>query len=576
MTRKKTGKSRGRKSDFMGEKAEWLDTFRDQLRDAGKDPGSVYTDATNAFITRYRYDLPFAENVDRDPESKPPVILPTTDEEEKARRGSIQQKLRIKLSNYFRNRWRAKKVHSAAIAGILGTMQTMSGPGSRPQCKPNLAVYLKLHYASRVKPQFDLVWADAKKTVPWTERVAMSQDYARTCWEKESPQFRAEVEEAGIAMHQADMEEWKASRKSPEGSAEEYHNAMESLNEVGIPLADALAERLGSHVVILIVGPVGSEKGEGFTAMENSITCYGHAAFSKAECRGRAWLPLEDGTLSLPDGLLSMDQATPPITTPAVVATPVSHITPVPANTAPTPTPVPVPVPVPSIITPTITPTVPVQQIAEDGIDRVGWSESLIETHAYLTTKNWGPRWTALLSALVDSRVIVVPYYHIGSDFGDQLFDWWKDLGAADRWTGVGGEGEKSEASRVQSDFFIHDWIKLHGIGADDAALAANKLWQLMVEDITWVLKDVLTQDHAAVEEWQAEKAIEQREMEDNMEEMGDAVEKEGEDATDKTKKTLPKPAKKPTKAAKGQPVTASKKRKCGEDGNVPAAKKQM
>jgi hypothetical protein len=37
---------------------------------------------------------------------------------------------------------------------------------------------------------------------------------------------------------------------------------MESLSEVGIPMADALAERLGSHVVILVVGPVGSEKGE--------------------------------------------------------------------------------------------------------------------------------------------------------------------------------------------------------------------------------------------------------------------------------------------------------------------------
>lgn len=37
---------------------------------------------------------------------------------------------------------------------------------------------------------------------------------------------------------------------------------METLNEVGIPMADALAERLGSHVVILVVGPVGSEKGE--------------------------------------------------------------------------------------------------------------------------------------------------------------------------------------------------------------------------------------------------------------------------------------------------------------------------
>lgn len=37
---------------------------------------------------------------------------------------------------------------------------------------------------------------------------------------------------------------------------------METLSDVGIPMADVLAEHLGSHVVILVVGPVGSEKGE--------------------------------------------------------------------------------------------------------------------------------------------------------------------------------------------------------------------------------------------------------------------------------------------------------------------------
>ncbi|KAJ7843568.1 hypothetical protein B0H14DRAFT_2585705 [Mycena olivaceomarginata] len=404
-------------SSPQGEKAEWLNTFRDQLRDAGKDPGSVYTDTTNAFITRYR-----------DPESKPPVILPTTDEEEKARRGSIQQKLRI--------------VHSAAIAGILGTMQTMSGPGSRPQCKPNLAVYLKLHYASRVKPQFDLVWADAKKTVPWTERVAMSQDYARTCWEKESPQFRAEVEEAGIAMHQADMEEWKASRKSPEGSAEEYHkyvtreerreidqlssSAMESLNEVVFSLKLAIYEH--------------RERGHNLTTrasqrwkIPSRAMAMPHSAKLSAEGAlgaSRGWHTVFTGWAAV-DGPGHSTDHDPRRSCHARFT---HH--PVPANTAPTPTPVLSPSPSRPSSPPRSPPPCP--------------SSKSLKTA--LTV--WGD-------------------YHIGSDFGDQLFDWWKDLGAADRWTGVG----------------------------------ANKLWQLMVEDITWVLKDVLTQDRAAVEEWQAEES---------------------------------------------------------------------
>jgi adenine/guanine phosphoribosyltransferase-like PRPP-binding protein len=37
---------------------------------------------------------------------------------------------------------------------------------------------------------------------------------------------------------------------------------LETFDEVGIPLADAVAEHLGMHVVIMAVGPVGDQKGE--------------------------------------------------------------------------------------------------------------------------------------------------------------------------------------------------------------------------------------------------------------------------------------------------------------------------
>ncbi|KAJ7663693.1 hypothetical protein B0H14DRAFT_3539858 [Mycena olivaceomarginata] len=325
-------------------------------------------------------------------------------------------------------------------------MQTMGGPGARPRCKPAIQVYSKLYYATRVKPGFDAMWEKAKEALPSSARVAMSQDYTRSCWEKEDEDFKADIEKKGQELHQAALEEWKASRSIPEGSAEEYHEAMESLNDVGIPLADALAERLGCHVVILAVGPVGSEKGEvclrtvfsdtsgqetsrtwaqfdhkGFTAMEASVTCYGRAAFSESPIKERAWPPLEtaDPDASSLHGLLPMDPNTvtpttvapapgAPLTLTPAPGTPLT-IAPAPALAAPltvtaasampltgaplTATPSAIPVRLPSTAPLTATPSaIPVPlAVPDDGIDRTAWAPSLLTAHRYLSGKKWGP-----------------------------------------------------------------------------------------------------------------------------------------------------------------------------------------
>jgi hypothetical protein len=180
--------------------------------------------------------------------------------------------------------------------------------------------------------------------------------------------------------------------------------------------------------------------------------------------------------------------------------------------------------------------------------------------------KEWGPRWTALLSALVEHEW---SFYHpeeegklpklrsrpteyedwmkehrlmrdfkISPEFGDELFQWWKDLGPPTRWESVGDdEGQKKEPSRVGSDWWSLDWIKLHkrgrngivllvlglawlgqsicnaaagdGLGAGEAALEANKVWQFMVDDIAWVLRDVLTQGRTGMEVLAAREEVE-------------------------------------------------------------------
>ncbi|KAJ7874252.1 hypothetical protein B0H13DRAFT_2348663 [Mycena leptocephala] len=338
MGRKKNGNPQGHQSDFTGEKETWLDTFKEEILACGNDKdavGLIYTNVTVQFLNRYGYDLPLKENVEDPENNPPPVTVGPLPQEEEERRVKLKQGLCVKLGNWFRNRYRGKKVHGSAIRNILSSMRSMSGTAKRPRRKPAIAIYSKMHYVERIKPHFDVLWATAKETLPAGARVSMSQDFVRKCWKEESDVFREEIEAEAARMHQEEMEEWRGARAVPEQGPEDFHNALEALDDVGIPMADALAELLGAHVAILVVGPVGSAQGEvllrsvfsdtskrattktwpkfdrkGFTTMEASITHYGRTLFTKAECREDEAGPTSVAAAAL-DGLLTMDDAAP-------------------------------------------------------------------------------------------------------------------------------------------------------------------------------------------------------------------------------------------------------------------------
>ncbi|KAJ7225297.1 hypothetical protein GGX14DRAFT_386214 [Mycena pura] len=110
-----------------------------------------------------------------------------------------------------------------------------------------------------------------------------------------------------------------------------------NFDDVGIPLADALVERLGMHIAILVIGPVGDQGGDvrvrsifsdtsmgeiskmwpefdhsGFTAAEASLSRYGRALFcetiAKQSCRERVW-PSLDVSVPESDGLFTIEPA---------------------------------------------------------------------------------------------------------------------------------------------------------------------------------------------------------------------------------------------------------------------------
>ncbi|KAF8194442.1 hypothetical protein K438DRAFT_1969057 [Mycena galopus ATCC 62051] len=584
MGRKSKGTAPGRGSDFTGEKKEFLETFHGQLLDAGfgsgGDPGDVYTEVTDKFLRRYGYELAFNENVDGDPLENPPTEPQHEDlsAEEKQTRQKIRKTLRTKISGWYRTRYRTKKVHGATIKTILSTMQSMSGPTARPRRKPALVV---------------------KGTVPDTFRVSMSQDFVRTCWEKESDSFKEDIEKQAQEMHHEAMEKWKAGRVTPVQSAESYHEALENLNDVGIPLADALAEHLGMHVVLMAVGPVGTAGGEvllrsmfsdtalgataktwpqfdhaGFTAMEKSITRYGRAFFTKSECHERVWPPTEGDTPMDHDGLLTIDP--PPITTtsepsPAIAPTiqspspTASTIQPLSPTASMSQAPAKIGEPTSaSASTSTTPPDSPSPPAAAgegaDGIEHSEWGQTLLGAHPYFIRKQWGTRWTGLVEAFVrfewswyhnedrgrlDNRGRPPEFaqwmkehrpwddYTVSDDFGQELFGWWKILGPMRRWENVapGGMaprdiddwGRLNVSGRSGVVLFVVGlawwgqklWNEgaLAGLGGGEAALAAANDWQLLVDDMTWLLEGPLLRDRAG-EEKEAGTAAEEGEKE--------------------------------------------------------------
>ncbi|KAF8176871.1 hypothetical protein K438DRAFT_1770348 [Mycena galopus ATCC 62051] len=618
MGRKSKGTAPGRGSDFTGEKKEFLETFHGQLLDAGfgsgGDPGDVYTEVTDKFLRRYGYELAFNENVDGDPLENPPTEPQHEDlsAEEKQTRQKIRKTLRTvngfelpktpadedqKISGWYRTRYRTKKVHGATIKTILSTMQSMSGPTARPRRKPALVVYSKLHYATRVKTEFDKVWAKVKGTVPDTFRVSMSQDFVRTCWEKESDSFKEDIEKQAQEMHHEAMEKWKAGRVTPVQSAESYHEALENLNDVGIPLADALAEHLGMHVVLMAVGPVGTAGGEvllrsmfsdtalgataktwpqfdhaGFTAMEKSITRYGRAFFIRMSRTGMAayrgghahgsrWIAHHQSATHHNDKrALTCHSADNPVP----VSDSVDDPAPV-TDSIDEPSPAKIGEPTSaSASTSTTPPDSPSPPAAAgegaDGIEHSEWGQTLLGAHPYFIRKQWGTRWTGLVEAFVrfewswyhnedrgrlDNRGRPPEFaqwmkehrpwddYTVSDDFGQELFGWWKILGPMRRWENVapGGMaprdiddwGRLNVSGRSGVVLFVVGlawwgqklWNEgaLAGLGGGEAALAAANDWQLLVDDMTWLLEGPLLRDRAG-EEKEAGTAAEEGEKE--------------------------------------------------------------
>ncbi|KAJ7180065.1 hypothetical protein C8R43DRAFT_1117413 [Mycena crocata] len=446
MARKAKGTATGRASAFQGEKLLWLLSLETEWRTT--ESTAFYDKLPKLFFLRYGYDLPVEKNVPGDIEDWKPVDrkLGLNAEQLQVENDFQEEKrvaLRKKLANWFRNKFKGRRLHSGALSAILKRMQAMTGPGRRPRRKTQLAWYSSKYYATKMKADFDAVWEGAKEAVPASARISMCQDFVKSRLDLETEEFHKKLAEEAAEAHAEEMKKFKESHVVPERTAEEYHEALQTFDEVGIPLADALSERMGMHIILLAIGPVGDQRGEirlrsifsdttsghtnriwgefdrtAFTEAEKSLTRYGKPFFSPEECRTRAWPPLEVAPAQPAwDGMIPMapegGAPVPPETTPAPAA-PVP-VLPSPAATAPVQ-------PVVDVSTraaagaaeaaaqhaveqpdTSLSADEPAQGATPvtDGALKSRWSQTELDVVELMESKAWGARWVELIAAAI-------------------------------------------------------------------------------------------------------------------------------------------------------------------------------
>ncbi|KAJ7181655.1 hypothetical protein C8R43DRAFT_941468 [Mycena crocata] len=535
----------GRASAFQGEKLLWLLGLENEWRTT--DRTAFYDKITKLFFARYGYDLPIEENVPGDISNWTPVNrkLGLTPEQLVVENDFQEEKrvaLRQKLANWFRNEFKGRRLHSGALSAIMKRMQAMSGPGKRPRRKTPLAWYSGKYYATRMKADFDAVWEGAKEALPSSARISMCQDFVKARLAAETEEFTQKLEEEAAEAHAAEMKKYKQAHVVPEKTAEQYHEALQSFDEVGIPLVDALAERMGMHMILFAIGPVGDQRGEvrlrsifsdtasgrtnkiwgefdrtAFTEAEASLTRYGRAFFSPEECRARAWPPLEvapaepafdDMIRMAPEGSDASPQTDAEVQPVAAAPTPATAVAAAPANiTAPQS---------PVEHEPSVSTTSPGRDDStlDDPELKARWTQTQLDVVEMMQSKVWGARWKALLAAVITFEESVLwaqgklprsscrpseiaawmkdrrkagdykDAKNWKADFGERFMAWWRDIGPASR------QGERPSslpadqpwprrgAHEDAEDFVWSEWEGIR-VGGDNGML-------LVVQAFTW------------------------------------------------------------------------------------------
>ncbi|KAJ7129819.1 hypothetical protein C8R43DRAFT_1134082 [Mycena crocata] len=339
----------GRIGWVRGRKEVFMRSFKDEYLAAallGKvAAGRFYDGVGDKYIKIFGYMTPWNGDLDAalevaldvNPDEDEDDILP----EEAKRRSDYFNVLRTKIQHWFRQEYGAGAKNKAA-KGV--TFKRLFGATQLEVPEPSRArvthFYSRRYYNERIKSRFMARWAALSKSRSPPAPITVQNAVIKEAWEGETEPFKAEVKAALEAEYAAAKAAYDiaVSGETPK-TPEEYQIAQDNAAYYLEPFINAIAERFGMNVSLLMCGPVPERGGAiemlsihcgrtrgvvpriwpdfdraGFEALRRSFREFTEKCFSTEERRGRSLNGMAEAEVSAnaPDGTVTDSLHAPP------------------------------------------------------------------------------------------------------------------------------------------------------------------------------------------------------------------------------------------------------------------------
>ncbi|KAJ7888647.1 hypothetical protein B0H14DRAFT_3714875 [Mycena olivaceomarginata] len=302
---------------FAKRKDDWL-----RETEAGK-ASQFYIKMVKLYIKKYgRHladDQDFAFDV-ADPPDKAAneVVHEVLDSEEEAFRKAYLKTLRGRISQWYRLNY-GSLIKSDKTAFKEMFTGALDGAPPKPQRGRPIHFYSRKYYDTRIKSRVEERLESLKRRAErdgngMPQTIDVISKVTAEMYNEESPVFREEIELAAEREYQQAVKAWEVSladspTRTPEEMAATLANAAYYLQ----PFAEAIQQRFGMCVSILLCGPIGERGGrvgvqsihagetrgvapmdwpvfdwQGYMEVEARMIEFGSQCFSEVECKARA------------------------------------------------------------------------------------------------------------------------------------------------------------------------------------------------------------------------------------------------------------------------------------------------
>ncbi|KAK7050136.1 hypothetical protein R3P38DRAFT_3173198 [Favolaschia claudopus] len=321
-----------------------------------KRPGKFYTAAAHAYLKKYGYNTPWEGDLEEDEEVAadvdPDEDVDSLSPEEGELRAKYLAVLRSRIGVWFNGRSFKR----------LFDKKELEPP---PPVKARILNYYSHHfYAERIKPRVVSRLAALSRMDNPPAVIKVRNQVTKEAWLAETPEFRAEVMQALEKEHEASKQAYETAMSGDTPSTPaEYNVALSNAAFYLQPFADAIHDRFGMNVAIMLCGPIADHGGNievrsvhagfsnglvpriwteydraGFDSAQRSFVAFTHQCFTEEECRARA-LPDGDGSGAGIAATEEDEDSPPPQVLETHAAEPTAHTSPASPSRAVTPPP---------------------------------------------------------------------------------------------------------------------------------------------------------------------------------------------------------------------------------------------